>query len=288
MAKLPLGRFPGYAKEDYLADPGYGSGGIRSLAESPAALHMERLLPRDSTEEMDFGTAFHMRLLEPRLYERHVVELEREVSFATKEGKALRASVARDRGLEEQELLFLKPRQVATLRVMLSGREAIEEAMGLDPFAEPGECECAYFWEDRGGVRGKALVDKEVTELHWLLDVKTTRRSLDDRSLLRYAAEIGWAVQAAWYVRGVSRIRADWEDASFAFAVFQTVPPFSVRFMPVPPETLRAAGRLVERALDHHGELLEAKAAGKRPRDAVSGVLELRYPEWFLEAQGLA
>lgn len=288
MDTLPVGRFPGCAKEDYLADPGYGSGGIRALAESPAALHMERLVPRDSSEEMDFGTAFHMRLLEPRRYERHVVELDHDVSFATKEGKALRAALSVERDLPEEELLFLKPRQVATLNLMLSGREAIEDAMGLDPFSEPGDAECAYFWNDRGGVRGKALVDKEVTELHWLLDVKTTRRSLEDRSLLRYAAEIGWAIQAAWYVRGVSRVRPGWEDASFAFAVFQTVPPFSVRFMPVPPETLRAAGRLVERALDHHAELLEARASGKRPRDAVSGVLELRYPDWFLEAQGLA
>lgn len=284
---LPLGCFPGYPAERYHADPGFGSGSIKDLVESPAAFAMSRILPVEVTEEMDFGTAFHMRLLEPHFYERYVVELEEDFNFATKAGKEAKAKAAAERELLVEDLIFLKPKAVATLRAMVAGLSVIEDRIGVNPFEEEGESECAHFWNEAEGIRGKALVDRKVNSFQWLLDIKTTKTSLDERSLSKHAAKFGWAVQAAWYKRGVARTCPGWEDSTFAFVVFQTVAPFSVRFMPVPPETLLVADALIDRAIEHHRELLRALSAQQRPRDPHSGILELRYPEWFRESVGV-
>lgn len=286
---LPMGACAGYPEALYHADPGFGSGAIKRLAESPAAFEASRAFPTEATDAMDFGSAFHMAILEPARYERHVVEMAEDLNFSTKAGKAFREDVARDRGLLQDELLFLKPDAVAKLHAMRSGVPVIEDALGLNPFAEPGHSEAAHFWTDRAGVRGKALIDRELIELPWLVDVKTTRIDLDGGSLTRYASDFGWPIQAAWYRRGVAITRGFSADQlSFVFIVFQSVPPFSVRVVPIPPETMAHADRLVERALDHYVELIDSRAAKLRARDPHSGLMELRYSDYWLSANGLS
>lgn len=268
--EFPMGFNPGYPEDAYHADPGLGSGSIKLLAQSPAAYFNSRGFPIEGNDAMDFGSAFHMRVLEPERYRLEVVELDREISFATKEGKAFKEFHGADQ-------IYLKPKQVRAMNEMLSGLQVIEKELGFDPFFVAGHSECAHFW-DENGIRGKALIDRQVTQTKWLMDVKTTRVSLDERSIFRNAADYGWATQAAWYRRGVSKNLEGWEDALFVFAVFQSVPPFSVRLMPVPEETMAIGERLVERALANFAESHDAR----RPRDPNSGLLELKYPDWFV------
>lgn len=285
-SELPLGRSPGFPEAAYHADPGYGSGSIKALAESPARFLAERSFRKAATDAMDLGSAFHMRLLQPERFERSVVTKPTGLSFATKAGIAWRDGVlsqAVARGVPAGEVIFLTPEQMDSILWMAEGRARIVADLGLDPFEEPGESECAYFWNDESGVRGKALVDRELTDLPWIVDVKTTARPLDAHSIQRSAADFGWAIQAAWYVRGVRACRPVGDDLLFGFAVFQSVPPFSVRFMPVPPETMVRAERLVERALLHARALPPKGAPRGTVPDAHSGLLEIRYPDWFPE-----
>lgn len=281
---LPFGGFEGFDEAKYHADPGFGSGSIKALVESPARFVASRYFPQEATDAMDFGSAFHLRLLEPELAE-HVVRVKPEgMTFSTKEGKAWRDGLLEHARARGGEVLFISEAQDAVLSHMLAGVARVEEQLGMNPF-EPGvgASEVSYFWDD-DGARGKARIDRELYEIPWLLDVKTTSKEVTDRELIGYAARYGWAIQAAWYRRGVARVRGCIpEDLLFAFVVFQTVPPFSVRVCPVPPETMLYGDRLVERALEAHREVL-ATEAGQLARDPISTMLELRFPEWALSA----
>jgi hypothetical protein len=273
----PLGRFTGYPEADYHADPGVGSGGIKLLADSPAAYDARNIIPFDGSDATDFGSAFHMALLQPERFVREVYILDHDVNFATKEGKALKA--------EHEGKIILKPQPARVMNHLLSKVPMFTEMLGLNPFTDQGESEVAYFWDEQG-VRGKALVDRESTTLPWVFDVKTTRVSLDERTLSRYALDFGWPLQAAWYKRGISKVTGCApEELSFVFLVFQTTPPFSVRVVSFTPDTFVTADLLIERALRNAEELATCTSA---PRDPRTGWLELRYPDWFKADADLA
>lgn len=278
-----VGVFPGFPEQVYHQDEGLGSGSIKSLAESPQAYAASKFFPFEGNDGTDFGSAFHMRLLQPERYEKEVVEMSKELSFATKEGKEFKQSMYQERSAAPETLIFLKPEKVKTIKILLDGLERVKDTLGVDPFAEEGESETAHFWEEENLTRGKALVDRKLTKLKWLLDVKTTRISLDERSILRYAAEFGWATQAAWYQRGVRRLQPDFSESLFAFVVFQTTVPFSVRFLTVPEETLIHANKLVEKALQNYVLYRENEVNHRRQDDPNSGVLDLTFPQWFLD-----
>ena len=284
-SELPLGSHPGYPELTYHADPGLGSGSIKDLSRSPAAFSFAKRFRKAPTAAMDFGSMFHMKLLQPERFDREVyvtdADLPRRGTKAWAEFEAMaRGSL---RASPDAPILFCDAEDRARMDAMLQGLGRIQSEMGLNPFEEAGHSECAHFWDDPAGVRGKALVDRMATGLEWLVDVKTTTVDLDARGLFRHAVDYAWATQAAWYMRGV-RETTGWASPMFAFAVFQTKAPFSARFMPVPPETLAVANRLVERALSNHAELTAKQ--GDAPRDPDSGVLELRYPDWFVDSLG--
>lgn len=279
---LPVGVFSSFLEDDYHADSGLGSGAIKSLAESPAAYAYSKMFPFQGNDATDFGSAFHMRVLQPERYAKLVVELETDVSFATKEGKDLKKCLSEKRGINADKLIYLKPDKVSVMRQMLAKFKELPALMGIDPFESTQGSEVAFFWHDENEIRGKALVDKYLPKYSLLVDIKTTRGPLDERSALRTAVDYNWPLQAAWYRRGVSIATRSEEKCGFIFIAIQTAPPFSVRVMPVPEETLAQADLLIAKAMNNYQEYRINVKERKPQRDVNSGVLNLVYPDYLV------
>lgn len=279
---LPVGVFSSFLEDDYHADSGLGSGSIKHLSESPAAYAASKLFPFEGNDSTDFGSAFHMRVLQPERYAKVVVELENDVSFATKEGKELKRALSESRGVEADKLIFLKRDKVLVLKEMLARIEELPALMGINPFESTQGSEVAFFWHDENEIRGKALVDKYLPKYNLLVDIKTTRGPLDDRCALRTAVDYNWPLQAAWYRRGVSITTQNHEPCNFIFIAVQTTAPFSIKVMPVPHETIEQANILIAKALVNYAEYRNNVKEKARHRDVNSGVLNITYPDWVV------
>jgi hypothetical protein len=268
----------------YHADPALGSGSIKHLAESPAAFAASKLSEFEGSAATELGSAFHMKLLQPERYALEVVEMKEDLSFATKEGKEFKKR-AIEKSADPESLLFLKPDRVRIIEQMSAAVESIEASLNCNPFLIDGHSELAHFWEEENGIRGKALVDRKLDRFRWLLDVKTTSQSLNERNLLRHAYDQGWALQAAWYTRGVRKLQPDWEESIFAFCVFQTTAPYSARVVTVPTETIERANLFIEKALENFLIYEKNMLENKRQPDPNSAPMDLIFPDWSFKIE---
>jgi hypothetical protein len=260
-------------REGYHSHPALGSGDVKNLAVSYALFRAERENPfRNTSPSMDLGTAVHAALLEPHVFERKVVLLDDVPNFATKEGKALRDSLRKERG---EDVLIFKGEDSWRIREMVASYRRLVDEVGNSFLEEPGWSEKPIFWhEELPGLEGKGLIDRWNTQRNWAFDVKTTSKVLTRRDVQRYAVDYGLHIQAAWYSRGIERAMGVAPER-FLFLLISSVPPFSSALFVASQAFLEAGRAKVERALGNWIPPDEAPAS-----DPLSGVFELELPAW--------
>ena len=72
---IEVGWHEGLTMEEYLAIDAMSASGIEQLRKSPLHFRYYRDNPKPSTPAMELGTALHMALLEPLLFEGQYVTL---------------------------------------------------------------------------------------------------------------------------------------------------------------------------------------------------------------------
>jgi hypothetical protein len=142
---------------------------------------------------MAFGTALHMAVLQPVLYDQCYVAKPDGMSFATKEGKAWR-----DAHTDRQIITHAQAVTIDTMRLALSAKPESAKA-----FRESLHQEASIFWTDTDtseACKGRP----DCLDARYIYDVKISRYAGGD---LAYRAFVeGWMHQLAHYRAGCEAV----------------------------------------------------------------------------------
>lgn len=211
------GVYPTLSNEDYHSDPAVSRSGLILFDESPYKYWAHYLNPqrppRESTDAMDFGTAFHTLILEPDLFDREY-NIEPEVQKLPKVGllrdlgrpEYERQKAEREKTQFENDLIMqnfdrtkrvLSQKEWRLLREMLESLLAHKDAPEL---IEGAVYEQSYFWQDESGLMLKARPD--ILHANMIVDLKTIK-SAHTRHYQAEMAKKGYHIQGAMCREGV-------------------------------------------------------------------------------------
>lgn len=176
--------------EEYRALPAWSSSDLKAMRRGPPAMvPWLRANPLAETDSMRLGTAAHCAVLEADAMTERFAFKPEDMSFATKEGKAWRAS--------QGGKTILTHAEAETVRGVWSAfhRKAIAKAA----FEAAVARECPLFWM-QDGVECKARPDWFTADA--VYDLKVTRHA-EERALQWRAYGEGWMHQLAYYRTGL-------------------------------------------------------------------------------------
>jgi hypothetical protein len=245
MTKISKAGIYAMSAEAYHADPcpqmSLSSSGARTLANKPPAIFWHERQQVIRKRVFDIGTAGHLMVLEPHLFEERVeviigVTAKGEVKedYTTADARA-----KRDAAYEAGKVPLL-PAEVEMVRGM-------REALFADPVArhafEGGAAEQTMIWRDAEfGVWCRTRPDYLPPHGRYLVDYKTSV-SADPREFGRRMMDYGYHQQAAWYLDGVAAVTGE-RPERFAFVVQEKTPPYLVSVCWVAPEALEIGREL--------------------------------------------
>lgn len=196
-------------------------------------------------QRFDIGSAAHALVLgDEAKFE--IVDAD---DYRTKEAKA-----ARDEAYEGGRIPLL----IAQWERVKSMHAAAVTQLTLHddkPFIQ-GKPEMALVWQE-GSIWCRCLLDwlpHDPQEGQTFFDYKTTSASANPDVVDRRLFGTGADIQAAFYLRGIKAVFGI--DATFAFVIQETEPPYALCVVDFDRETMDVAERKVERAIALWGECL--------------------------------
>lgn len=239
-----------YHSTSVTPEPALSSSGARMIEqECPALYHYRHLDPayvREQKRAFDIGTALHLLVLEPELFDGAVSIIDAD-DYRTKEAREAksRAYLAGKTPLLEQEATKLR---------------AMRDAIFRHPVAKlafvGGVAERSYFWKDEEtGIWCKARPDYAPAHLRYFTDVKTST-SANPRAFERRVWDLGYHMQAAWYLDARHAIDGA-RPERFAFIVVSTEPPHLVTPVWLDAETVAWGALQNQRARQTFARCLE-------------------------------
>ncbi len=260
--------------KQYHADQSIGHSGILKMLKSPAHLRETLDHPPPPTPAMALGSAVHTYVLEPDRFSEEFVVAEK-FDRRTKEGKEAAAR------FEEatQGKTLITPEDLATLSRM---RAAVLAHQGAARLLEQGEAELSAFWSDPAtGIACRCRPDwfneTAIVDLKSCLDASS-------RGFSRAIANLGYDVQAAFYVDGIKRVTG--RELPFLFVAVEKEPPHAVAVYRADPEIIEIGRRKYQAAL----QLLKwCQESGTWPAYQPAGEVELiSLPRWAANAEAFA
>ena len=251
---IEVGWHEGLTIEEYLAIDAMSASGIEQLRKSPVHLKHYRDNPKPSTPAMELGTALHMALLEPLLFEGQYVtlgqcEAQKRSGFPCEN----QGSVYRDGssycGVRGHDPLGGEPMDpgvhvltedaMADLQGMTAAIQAHPRARTF--FQGRGDYELTGIWRDEEtGVLCKMRIDRDVERSLLIADLKSARDA-SPHGFRRDAAKMGYHRKAAFYRRGCAALGR--ERNSSALIVPENTPPYPVAVYLLDEGDLTAANR---------------------------------------------
>ncbi len=221
----------------YHADPAVGSSGLKTILKSVGLFRFEQSQKRTPTKAMNFGSCFHLAVLEPKRFKDEVVVMP--------EFKGTGMYAKKDAWLTENHgKLVLSSDEMADCLLMLKSISAHNVASSLLVGGVP---ELSYFWTDlETGINCKVRPDFKRNS-GALVDIKTTGdASLEEfsRSILNY----GYHISGSFYLEGVSKVLGQEFDKFIIIAIEKT-PPYALAVYEIDFGTLEKGRELTRRAL---------------------------------------
>lgn len=188
------GLYTGVSFADYHAIDAASSSALREIrAGCPAMVPWKRAHPEEDTDATIVGTAAHMMLLQPDLFDSTYAFKPDGMSFATKEGKAWRDDPVR------AGKKVISAGQSALVRGVVEAVEGHAVACAAVRNAHAAEATVVWIDSDTG------LLCKGRPDFYddgFIYDFKTTVKA--DPARFAYAAFLmGWFHQLAWYRTGM-------------------------------------------------------------------------------------
>ena len=248
------------ALADYLAIPAMSASLLEEFRRSAEHYQHALRVPRIPTPALGRGTALHLAILEPDVFEGRYVTLGRcEGSKKDGERCAYRGSVYRDgqsfckshdpaSGEAPDPAIAVLPEP--DYASVLGMRDAIlRHPRARSLFEGRGELEVTGIFEDpETGVLCKVRPDRLVERANLSVNLKSTR----DASPWVFgsdAARRGYHRREAFYRRGLAALGR--ECTASALVTVESVPPYSVACYLIDEDHLRVADTEVTRLLEH-------------------------------------
>lgn len=205
------------------------SASIAHLLVTKSALHAWHAHPRlnpnyrqEESAEFDYGRAAHSVLLEGSEKSLHVIEAD---DWRTKLAKEARESARADGKTP------MLARQVHKVRAMVKAAQAYVAASELAGIFEDGEPEHSIEWRENTS-RCRGRLDWISKDRRVVLDYKTTQ-SANPHSFIGMAVSYGYAMQEAFYRRGVKAVYG--KTPAFVFLLQEKEEPFACSLVAFDP-----------------------------------------------------
>ena len=254
------------SNEDYHARPEISKSSLDMIHKSMDHFHAPRKPP---TPKMEFGTAFHTLILEPKKFDKQYMSGS-NLDGRTTEGKAENKKLKEE--AEETGKKVLKHDDYENLMRM---KEKTEKHPRFSSYFEQGEPEVSVFWEMQG-VGCKCRPDWMINGGDYIIDLKTANDASVE-GFSRSIANFRYHVQDAWYTKGVQV--ATRKSPTFVFIVVENVLPFSIAIYvldaPSKDEGWQVADNDLRKYVNYQEMPEEERYAGYSP-DAV----EISLPRW--------
>lgn len=264
------GIYTGMPAAEYFMARGKSASAIKCMHESAAKYYWQYKLGNfpETKPAQALGTMVHGMFLEPDTFMKklHIVDA------ASRRGKAWTDALA-DNPDKEVVLISDIEKSAAVVHALRQNREACQ-------LLEGAVFETSIFWQENGRL-SKARPDIWQQPLRILSDLKTCRNA-SPRAFARAAIDYGYAISAAWYMRGVAAVTGEPVRQWYWIAV-ETEAPYIVQVYHAPDEWLIYGNDCIDRALT---KLDWCESTGTWP-GYVDGVQDLELPGWIEFEGGL-
>lgn len=245
----------------------------RTLAHYDA--WVSRVLPEEESEALDFGTKFHIGLLEPDLFASKFVVEPVFGDCRNKENKAKRDAWRKEVGWDEDAAKS----RVQTLSA--STDEAIRgmvKAVHAHPIAgkavRDGVSELTLRWKDQDtGLECKSRADYYVKSRRMVVDVKSAADA-SEKAFTKSVANYRYHVQDALYRAGFAACGEPIQH--FMFVVVEKTPPFAIATYVLDMDAIQAGHTAATRDM---AKLATALQNNEWPGYPV-GIVKLELPPW--------
>ena len=197
---------------EYHLHPAISKSGLDQIAKSPAHYKLYKNVPRETTDAMEFGTAFHTYLLEPELFEKQYLVVE---------GMDKRTKLYKELVAQNPDKTIISGEALGVLSGMKAefGRNST-----VSRVLDNALVERSIFWKDAvTGVDCRCRPDIIFGD-DILIDLKTTTDAKEySRSAFKYRAH----VQAAMYMAGYFA-QTGIRPKEFLFITIEKSAPFGI------------------------------------------------------------
>lgn len=227
---LTPGTYPNVPANEYHRWPAASQSLLKIMRDrSPAHARWQMLNPTEPTPAMQFGTALHMAVLQPELFDQEYV-VAPDVDRRTKAGRAVWEDLLETYDADS----ILKADEMQRI-------QAMRESIMANPTARAlidGERELSALWNDKDtGVLCKARFDVVNRRAGAIVDLKTTNDASPSK-FPRSIYDYGYYIQAAHYLAGALTLGLDVD--LFAIVAIEKEPPYAVAVYQIEDQALVA------------------------------------------------
>lgn len=245
------------------------------FAKNPYAYFIRKITgyAKEPTEAMKLGTALHEKLLTPNLYEQKYAVVPE--SIKVRRGKEWDAFKEEHEGMEYIRIADFQ--KVSAMAKSLEDNSEVCEVFKKTPLTARE----VVLTADINGVFVKSKVDMVAHQGKTLIDIKTATDA-SPKAFVRQAAELGYDVQAAFYIMNAEANGL--KPEKFAFYVVETEFPYTTGIYTFDKESsfVRAGKLEVERRLSAYKQAVEAV---EDPIGDGWSATNLKLPAWCERAQ---
>ena len=259
----------------YREAKGIGGSSIKDLLESVAHFEMDKVFTESTRKRMDFGTAYHMALLEPDNFKtRYVVANgvpENKDGSPKKSSSEFKGLCANNPGKS-----ILSIPEYNAISQMSDNLFNHSEARKL--FSE-GDAEVSWFSKDEDtNLLLKGRTDFISETFGYIVDLKTTSDS-SKKGIMRTIENFGYALQASHYIRLVKDFTG--EDFRYFLVFVQSSAPFLVNVCELSEEYLYWGSNMCQLALKKYADYLSASEDRKvHLRGYDESIISVELPHW--------
>lgn len=269
------------SEDQYHADPCQTASLSSSIAkilvnESPlhawtAHPRLNKNYVREEKEIFDLGTVAHALMLQG---------INVALVFDVDDWRTKEARLARTEARKEGRIPILRKHWARVQEMVQAGKYQIAaHREASDAFTDTGKSEQTITWTDDHGVVCRARLDWLRNDYTRIADYKGTGMSVNPEQLGRLAVGGGWDIQAAFYLRGLSRIDPQGlsnKNRDFLFIVQEDHPPYALTVAGMGPDFLWAGQSKVQRAIDLWAKCMDSGKWPAYPDRIVYPIL----PKW--------
>jgi len=251
--------------DQYLAWPCASQSRLKWLKRSAAYCRWRIEHPEEKTGAQAFGTACHLAILEPDLFEARYAMLP-AVDLRTKAGKEAK------RAVEESGKEPMKPDEYSRVCAIRDAVHASPAAVALLKREIRREVSAAWI-DPATELDCKARLDIFADDL--IGDLKITKDAHPD-AFERFVTKFGTHMQAAWYLAGLRALGR--KPVDFVVVAVEPLPPHEVCVYALEENALRAGAEENRRLMERYARCVRTSRWPGYPL----GVQSVDLPDWYL------